>query len=420
MRLLSIVAALWFVGGMSAAAAQTITEYRIPNAIEQPHSIVAGPDGNMWFVGNREVGRVTIEGTFTEFKLPVSGPEDFPTTGFAHGIAAGPDGNLWFTADNVVRITPQGAMTEFRLGTDARPRGIVTGTDGNIWFAENGANKIGRITPQGGITEFPIASDLGRPYGITAAPDGNIWFTTEGTFENVVGRITPLGTITTYKIPTPSPAAHGIAADAAGNLWFTEYQQNKIGRMTPDGVFSEFDVASPSSSARPENIILGPDGAMWFTVFVSNTIGRITSDGTISEYNVPTAGSGPEGIAVGPDGNIWFTEGASGNRIGKLLLSPDGMHLGPVFSSTQPGGRSYIRIHNRGTSNGTATITLSDPTTGVALTSWVSPAIPANAELEFDVATIENAASSNFVKPGYYETSVTASMSGYVRHIFSR
>ena len=74
------------------------------------------------------------------------------------GIITGADGNLWFTESaghRIGRITLGGAITEFRLPTAiAGPNGITCGPDGNIWFAEADVDQLGRITPQGQITKY--------------------------------------------------------------------------------------------------------------------------------------------------------------------------------------------------------------------------------------------------------------------------
>jgi virginiamycin B lyase len=58
-----------------------------------PLSIVAGPDGNLWFSEffTGRIGRVTMEGVMTMF---VVDPECCASLG---EIAAGPDGSMWFT-----------------------------------------------------------------------------------------------------------------------------------------------------------------------------------------------------------------------------------------------------------------------------------------------------------------------------------
>jgi virginiamycin B lyase len=73
----------------------------------------------------------------------------------------GADGNLWFTEElgnRIGRISPDGTITEFTLPTaNSGPIGITVGPDGNLCFTEFNANQIGMIRPDGStITEFGL------------------------------------------------------------------------------------------------------------------------------------------------------------------------------------------------------------------------------------------------------------------------
>src|SRR5262249_34953653 len=76
--------------------AQSITEFPILNQQNYPSSIVAGPDGNLWFTEGPvgAVGRITPDGVVTDFPVPT--PDYVPAM-----VVAGPDGNLWFTEQAV-------------------------------------------------------------------------------------------------------------------------------------------------------------------------------------------------------------------------------------------------------------------------------------------------------------------------------
>jgi len=113
-----------------------------------PESIVAGPDGNIWFaeVGADKIGRLNPGSTppssavITLFTPPVSG-----TLG---NIVVGPDGNLWIGSRGatlnpsaVLRVTPAGVITPFDLpsGSTANPDVIAVGPDGELcWRAAAG------------------------------------------------------------------------------------------------------------------------------------------------------------------------------------------------------------------------------------------------------------------------------------------
>ncbi len=124
-------------------------------------------------------------GHIAEFTVPTS------SSGPAV-ILPGPDRNLWFTehdGNKIGRISPQGSITEFVLPSKGDPGEITEGPDGNIWFTEYDGNKIGRISSSGVITEFTVPTSGGRPDGITAGPDGKLWFTERD--GNKIGTINP-------------------------------------------------------------------------------------------------------------------------------------------------------------------------------------------------------------------------------------
>src|SRR5437660_1059472 len=97
------------------------------------------------FAGIVLVAGAALGQSFTEFTPPTAGSG--PTT-----IVAGPDGALWFTelsANKIGRLTTGGAFTEFTVPTaGSGPNGLVSGPDGALWFTEflAAGNKIGRIT----------------------------------------------------------------------------------------------------------------------------------------------------------------------------------------------------------------------------------------------------------------------------------
>ena len=89
-----------------------------------------------------------LKGTISEFPLPT---HNF----YPGGLLAGPDGNLWFIDDpanhsqnnsRIGRITPMGKTSEFSMPNSLTvPGGITSGPDGKIWFTEMNSNKIGRL-----------------------------------------------------------------------------------------------------------------------------------------------------------------------------------------------------------------------------------------------------------------------------------
>ena len=311
--------------GTCSGGGPLVTEY--PSGLVQPRSIVAGPDGSMWFVSpetapgaaNGSVGRLT----------PNTGAvTTFATDKRLNDIAPASDGNLWLAEKLPVsmfglaalgRITTDGIFLPDLVGLPAER--VCGGPDGNLWFtsAADGLYFVGAIrTDMDLITAFLVVSNA--PRGIAAGPDGNVWFTESngGADPAAIGRVTPDNVLTEFPISTTGDL-NGIITGPDGNLWFADAGQNEIGRISPGGTgLTKFPV--PTAASGPQGITTGPDGNLWFTEQSSNRIGRITPSGQITELTcIPTANSGPSSISAGPDGYLWITQTTAGS-IARLRL----------------------------------------------------------------------------------------------------
>jgi streptogramin lyase len=182
---------LWFTAaGMFGAVgrispAGQITLFQLG---AEGRGIAVGPDGNLWIAevvyqqeeqAYGQIARVTTGGSVTRFRLPGEMR--------ASDITAGPDGDLWFVGDGIGHIDTTGRITILDAYTAGELNGIVAGPDGNLWFSGEGLpGGIGRVTPLGMTSAFLPHYNSG---GITVGPDGAIWFTdwTRG----MIGRLTP-------------------------------------------------------------------------------------------------------------------------------------------------------------------------------------------------------------------------------------
>lgn len=95
------------------------------------------------------------------------------------------------------------------------------------------------------------------------------------------------------------------------------------------------------------------------------------------------------------------------------------IRVGAVYSTAQSSSQSFLRFFNTGASTGTVSVTLQDQASGQTLGTWTSPSIPAGAEHQFSIATVENGA-GNFAKPNYYAATARTSLSGYFQHVLFR
>jgi streptogramin lyase len=342
------------LAGPSLAQATAITGFS-SGLSSAPASIVAGPDGNLWFTESHAIGRITPSGAVTEYGT-ANGLN--PGNMLFGDIALGSDGNLWFSDDGTTkaigRITPSGAITEYGsshgLNAGSVPENLVAGSDGNVWFLDLGTTKaIGQITPSSGvIKEFSNGLNPGsQPNDITAGPGGNLWFTDQGS-TRAIGRVTPNGTINEFSGGNFDPInsfPNQITAGADGNVWFTDDGIPAVGQVTPDGTIKEFTMGLQPGS-QPDSLTAGPDGNVWFAdqLATQRAIGRITPTGTIKEFSNGLSTSLPDDITVGADGNLWVAQSDNPPvSLSVARVSPAGV-ITEFTSSTSSSGSDTDQI----------------------------------------------------------------------------
>ncbi len=265
--------------GSASAALGDTEEFFAPTQPTKPHSLVEGPDGNVWYTDSTvtKIGKVTPSGTVEEFSPGLAGP--------ALNITAGPESKLWFTEKTAKKIgsinTSGGGLTECSIPATAKePESIAAGSDGNLWFTfapESGGRRIAKMTPGCSITEFIPGTTPGFltgsvPATIIAGDDGNLYYGTIGATKTI-GKIT-----------------------------------------LPGETFTEFTVAG-SNPNQPHSLTYGGDGRVWFATnnATEERIGAITTSGTVSYYPTgpgtnPVAGASLTGFTTGADGNVWARE----------------------------------------------------------------------------------------------------------------
>jgi streptogramin lyase len=125
-----------------------VKEYNVGfNGFSNSFGIAAGSDGRIWFAdpGNSipRIGAIKTDGSgLTYYSAGLTGEAD--------SIVAGPDGNLYFGEFGGVvgRITTAGVITEFPLPMSEGSFPVLSltvGPDGNIWFSNNSHSQVGEL-----------------------------------------------------------------------------------------------------------------------------------------------------------------------------------------------------------------------------------------------------------------------------------
>lgn len=257
--------------------------------------IIAGPDGNMYFLMNvpgsdqREIGQISEVGnhTMSFYTLPRNLGAD--------SLAFDPDGFSLWLIDNqhgyILKEPGVGApnfpiaqLQPWTLGE------IIKGTDG-MWFTEPGNNKIGHVSSQWcpgangtrvcnvSLTEISVPQQNAGIYSLALGPDGTVWFPEKNT--GILERYNPstgnFSSVTPASTTAVSGGPNSIAAsgwsDQNGSLWAIEDKGNELVRL--GRAYTSTTVSSsPSPSTEAEPVTLSATVNDTDTVY--NPTGSVT------------------------------------------------------------------------------------------------------------------------------------------------
>jgi len=212
----------WYTDAAARAIAHIsrsgdISTFLLSTPIAKLGRLAVAPDGAVWFAESTAYSITRLQDSvFTRYTIE-------SVRGGPYGVAVGTNGTVWATlqsANTLVRITPDGTMTELDVPTHASaPTDIAVAAPDTVWFLEFRANKIGRYA-HGQFTEFPVPGDEKAGLtGLAVAPDGTVWFGMLRTHS--LGHLQH-GIVKTLRLPRADARPYSVAVDAAGNVWYTD------------------------------------------------------------------------------------------------------------------------------------------------------------------------------------------------------
>jgi virginiamycin B lyase len=271
MRLLAIAAMMLLLPAWGQA--QESRYFDLPKG-DYPHDVAVGPDGSVWYAGQRLgiAGRLDpANGKITRTPL---GANSAP-----HGVIVGPDGAPWFTDSGqnaIVRVDPvSSAVKVWPLPPERMPfTNLNTAAfdgKGRIWFT--GQNGIyGRLDPASGEMKVWDAPKGRGPYGITGTPKGDIWFVSlAGSYLAQVDLDT--GAATVYEPPTKGQGARRVWSDSKGRLWVSEWNSGNVSVYDP-AAKSWKQWKLPGEKPRTYAVWVDPDDKVWLTDWTANAVVR--------------------------------------------------------------------------------------------------------------------------------------------------
>ncbi|MEQ8860569.1 MAG: hypothetical protein RIC56_18160 [Pseudomonadales bacterium] len=234
----------------------------------------------------------------------------------------GPDGEIWFVGQRghyVAALDPDsGEFRRFDLDPGTGPHNLIVGDDGTIYYAGNLAAHIGRVDPQtGAIERIPMPDPAARdPHTLVFDGAGHVFFTVQG--GNRVGRLDlATDTVTLTEVATAGARPYGIVVAPSGTVWACAFGSNRLLRIDPRTV-AVTEVALPREDARPRRLEATSDGRIWYVDYAGGRLGFLHPEsGLIIEYPAPGGPqSRPYAMTVDKADRLWFVEsGASPNRL---------------------------------------------------------------------------------------------------------
>ena len=332
---LSALALLAPFAAPERAAAQepiAIEEWEVPYENSRPRDPYVGPDGRVWFVGQRSDYAAWLDretGEFTRFDLPDgAGP---------HNLIVDDGGVVWYAgnrAQHIGRLDPAtGEIEQIDTGEAAPdPHTLVWDHEGDIWFTVQFGNRVGFLdmeTREVTLVDMPAPEGTGRrastrPYGIKIDSNNRPWIVLFGT--NKLATIDPGSfELTTWDLPDPDSRPRRMVIDSQDNVWWVDYALGKLGRFDPETEeITEWDMPG-GENARPYAVEIDPDDRIWFVETGLDPNMFVGFDPDTEEFFSRTAvGSGGGTIRhmyYEPETNsIWF--GADTNTVGQAKLPP--------------------------------------------------------------------------------------------------
>lgn len=246
----------------------TTTVFEVP-AGSRPHDAAPGPEGQIWYTGQRRGTLGIIDIATGDVREVPLGEGSAP-----HGVIQGPDGKAYITdggQNAIVRYDPETEAVEvWKLPEDSGYTNLNTPAfdgDGVVWFTGQ-SGIYGKVDPADGIVSVWPDPEGRGPYGITATPDGEIYYSSlAGSHLGKVNRAD--GSVTMIEPPDENAGLRRVWADSKGDLWVSGWNSGKLYRYHPgSGAWDQWPL--PEAGAQNYAIYVDERDWVWMSDFTSN------------------------------------------------------------------------------------------------------------------------------------------------------
>jgi hypothetical protein len=206
-------------------------------------------------------------------------------TGLANttdGLAVDANGNIYVSggpsAQNILRVTPEGEMSVFAAGFNTN--GSHFDSHGNLFVANYDEGSVRKITPDGVVSIF--ASALDGPAGVWVDPNDNVFVSLFGANFSGVGatvlKITPGGVVSTYASGGGLQDVIGIVGDENGRIYASNWAAGSLFDIT-DG-----NVNVMAANVGRTNMICYNNGHIYMPGPADALVRRVTLEGGVETF----------------------------------------------------------------------------------------------------------------------------------------
>lgn len=426
-----------------------VTTYALPQPLKGPNSIVAAPDGSVWFgeVTLRGVAHLFLNGTLVEYAWPSSfvTPTTYcPDLNELWGIVLW-HGMVWASDsanDQLVGLIPSNdTFRTIPLANGTLPRYLAIDDAGNLWFTESSTHsQIGVLaSPTSAPRYFDVPAGTGE---ITASI---LFYNSSLAYVVTVNQSNNAGQVFSFDPEAANPefldvgsnqtllAPYSVAA-ADGGLWVGEHDASDVAFYNETSSSWSFYPTSlnPEVHLTLPYYLVANGTTVWFNEHDSNRIAELTGTTSLTEFNIssiplgnPVDGGIGNALTVALEGNLlWFTEW-TGNEVGfvNASITPPFSVSSPANSTTtyvSPGASASVPLSVTGSTNSILTVQFSD--------SEYHTAVPQNLSISSNVTTIDGLSGTRTLEitisakpgtpPGQYLVLVTVTDSMTYRSVY--
>ncbi len=308
-----------------------LDEWEVPWAESRPRDPYVGPDGRVWFVGQRTSYAAVLDpetGDFKQCDLDNAGP---------HNLIVDADGTVYYAgnrASHIGKLDPETCEIEKIMMPDERardPHTLVWDASGDIWFTVQQGNFIGHLTKATGdvkLIETPEVeggrSSSSRPYGIKMDSRDRPWVVLFNT--NKIATVDPeTFELETFDLPAESARPRRLVIDSKDIIWYVDYSRGYLGSLNPEtGEVREWPNPGGEQS-RPYGVAIDEYDRVWFVetgVDPNTFVGFDTeTEEFISVVEVESGGGAIRHMFYDEKTkSIWF--GTDTNTVGRAVVPP--------------------------------------------------------------------------------------------------